>query len=402
MLMLSACSKGDYFDGDVYPGARESYAMTDGIAGAPDSGEGGGGSQGEVSQAGILTAGEWNDLDNWPFWGNLMQMQGGEAAEDQEAPDWFSHAKNWGFYTRCRVAVKVSDQTGKPVAGVTVALSYNGTALWETRTDIYGRADCWAGLYDGREYEDAAKFSLALDGTVQEKAPGVTGWTSEAVAMNEYVLPAKTVAAKADIAFVVDATGSMGDEITFLKSDLIDIFDKVGQLETGKTIRTAAVFYRDKGDSYVTKYQNFNTDIKKTSSYVKEQKAEGGGDYPEAVHSALETTLQKLSWDEDAPAKLVFLILDAPAHLNESVISSMHKSITAFAGQGIKIIPVAASGVDKSCEFMLRFFAISTGGTYAFLTDDSGVGGSHIAPTVGEYQLELLNDLIVRLISKYI
>ena len=84
------------------------------------------------------------------------------------------------------------------------------------------------------------------------------------------------------------------------------------------------------------------------------------------------------------------------------MVESLHKSITAFAGQGIKIIPVAASGVDKSCEFMLRFFAITTGGTYVFLTDDSGVGNSHIVATVGEYQVELLNDLIVRLISKYI
>ena len=189
LLMLSACSKEGLFDGDGYSSGRDGYAVSDGVGGAlsPDGGgEGGGeaGGQGATSQAGILTAGEWNDLDNWPFWGNLMQMQGGEAAEGQEIHDWFSHAKNWGFYTRCRVAVKVSDQTGKPVAGVTVALSYNGTALWETRTDIFGRADCWAGLYDGREFDDASKFSLALDGTVQKGAPGVTGWTSEAVAMN--------------------------------------------------------------------------------------------------------------------------------------------------------------------------------------------------------------------------
>lgn len=402
MMMLSACSTDGFLAKDSFLDGRGDYALS-GEAGAIDGGEGSeGGGQGETSHAGILTAGEWNDLDNWPFWGNLMQMQGGEAAQGQETPDWYSHARNWGFYTRCRVAVKVSDPTGKPVPGVTVALSYDGKALWETRTDIFGRADCWAGLYDGREFDDAGKFGIALDGAAQESAPAVTGWTSDAVAMNEYVMQAKTVAAKADIAFVVDATGSMGDEITFLKSDLVDIFTKVGTLETDKTIRTAAVFYRDKGDNYVTKYQNFNTDIKKTSSYVKEQKAEGGGDYPEAVHSALETTLQKLSWDENAPAKLVFLILDAPAHLSEAVVESLHKSITAFAGQGIKIIPVAASGVDKSCEFMLRFFAVSTGGTYAFLTNDSGVGGDHIAPTIGEYQVELLNDLVVRLISKYI
>jgi len=57
--------------------------------------------------------------------------------------------------------------------------------------------------------------------------------------------------------------------------------------------------------------------------------------------------------------------------------------------------------VDKNAEFMLRFFATATGGTYVFITNDSGIGGDHIAASVGEYQVELLNELIVRLIKKY-
>ena len=50
---------------------------------------------------------------------------------------------------------------------------------------------------------------------------------------------------------------------------------------------------------------------------------------------------------------------------------------------------------------MLRFFASVTGGTYVFLTDDSGVGGSHLKASVGEYKVELLNNLLIRLISYY-
>ncbi len=41
---------------------------------------------------------------------------------------------------------------------------------------------------------------------------------------------------------------------------------------------------------------------------------------------------------------------------------------------------------------------ILTGGSYVFLTDDSGIGGDHIEPTVGEFEVELLNDLLARLI----
>jgi methylmalonyl-CoA mutase N-terminal domain/subunit len=46
--------------------------------------------------------------------------------------------------------------------------------------------------------------------------------------------------------------------------------------------------------------------------------------------------------------------------------------------------------------------AIATGGTYVFLTDHSGVGNSHIEPTIGSYQVEHLNDLLVQIASRYI
>jgi hypothetical protein len=49
----------------------------------------------------------------------------------------------------------------------------------------------------------------------------------------------------------------------------------------------------------------------------------------------------------------------------------------------------------------MRFFSITTNGTYVFITNHSGVGNSHLEPSVGEYQVEFLNDLMVRLINKY-
>ena len=50
---------------------------------------------------------------------------------------------------------------------------------------------------------------------------------------------------------------------------------------------------------------------------------------------------------------------------------------------------------------MLRFFANATGGTYVFLTDDSGVGYSHLKASVGDYKVEQLNQLLIRLIEYY-
>ena len=120
------------------------------------------------------------------------------------------------------------------------------------------------------------------------------------------------------------------------------------------------------------------------------------------MHSALEASLQDLSWNASARARIAFLILDAPAHHESDVIESLQKSIKRYAKHGIKLIPVAASGIDKDTEFMLRFFDVATGGTYVFLTDDSGIGNSHIKASVGDHKVEYLTDLIIRLIKKYV
>ncbi|MCB0845041.1 MAG: hypothetical protein KDE26_17455, partial [Bacteroidetes bacterium] len=58
-------------------------------------------------------------------------------------------------------------------------------------------------------------------------------------------------------------------------------------------------------------------------------------------------------------------------------------------------------GVNKETEFLMRFFALATNGTYVFITDDSGIGNDHLEPTVGDFEVEYLNELIIRLVKEY-
>ena len=130
---------------------------------------------------------------------------------------------------------------------------------------------------------------------------------------------------------------------------------------------------------------------------MSKQSAEGGGDYPEAVDVALKAAIEDKNWSASAQTRIVFLMLDAPAH-NES-IGSLQESIQKAAQKGIQIVPIASSGIDKKTEFLMRFFALGTNGSYVFLTDHSGVGNDHIVPTVGEYRVEYLNELMTRIIT---
>ncbi|MBR2211510.1 MAG: VWA domain-containing protein, partial [Fibrobacter sp.] len=208
---------------------------------------------------------------------------------------------------------------------------------------------------------------LTIDGKPQASAPKLSPWNvqQEEAEVNFYILDkAKAAEKRADIAFIVDATGSMGDEIDFLKKDLMDILDRaksgLGEVE----LRTAAVFYRDTEDEYVTKFSPFTDDYRKTIQYIAMQHATGGGDLPEAVHTALETGLQNLAWNTSARARIAFLVLDAPAHKgHQGVVESLQASVREYAKQGIKLIPVFCSSPSKDCEFMCRFFAVLTGGT---------------------------------------
>ena len=300
----------------------------------------------------------------------------------------------------------MADGTGKRLPAVKVVLEQDQQVLWSALTDNQGEAELWVAPFQKEAGTDG--LSILVDGVRMPDAPKVTAWNVQQAEadVNYYQLqtgPVPAAGKKADVAFIVDATGSMADEIDFLKKDLVNILDRVKGGQADVELRTGALFYRDEGDEYVTRHSDFTGDYRKTIDYIKQQYAAGGGDLPEAVHTALEAGLQNLHWNLDARARLAFLILDAPAHQDhQGVVESLQRSIEAYAAMGIKLIPVFCSSPSKECEFMCRFFAVLTGGTYVFLTDDSGVGNSHVEPSVGEFQVEPLNDLLARLIAKYI
>ncbi|MCC8034375.1 MAG: VWA domain-containing protein, partial [Rikenellaceae bacterium] len=264
------------------------------------------------------------------------------------------------------------------------------------RTDYSVRVEIFVGLTQKNTGVDYGALSLEVDGKIVSRQVKPFG-----EGINRVTATGKEAADKIDVAFVVDATGSMGDELEYLKTEMVDVIERVEQANPGRRVRTSAVFYRDVGDDYVTRVSDFTDDLRSTADFIREQYASGGGDYPEAVHTALEKATGELQWSDDARTRIMFLLLDAPPHHRTDVIASLHRTVPAAAGMGIKIIPIVASGIDKETEFLMRYFAIATNGTYVFITDHSGVGNAHLEPSVGEYQVEYLNDVMVRLINKY-
>lgn len=343
----------------------------------------GGGNPNGQFEPGILTAGEWNDLNNWEFWNNLLNNQ-----------EYYKDVNKWNLKEIKRYSFIVQDNNNSSVANAEITLLAKDVEIWKTKTDSKGKATLWANMEIG---EVTANIELNGANETIRNVKEFTEGTNN-VSLNTSILNNKIV----DIYFAVDATGSMGDEINYLKAELNNVIQRVKQNNTSIEMRFGSVFYRDKGDEYITRSLNFTANETDLTSFISNQNADGGGDFPEAVHSALDVAILQNTWNSNASTRILFLLLDAPPHYNQEVISSLESNIIEAAEKGIKIIPISASGIDKATEYLMRSFAILTNGTYIFITDDSGVGNSHLEPTIGEFNVEKLNDLMVKVIDNYI
>ncbi|MDN3664097.1 hypothetical protein ACFFU1_11385 [Algibacter miyuki] len=386
VLLLGCESAEGVTDGDYDGSVLSSEASGD--ASGSDTPDFGNGDNGKTP--GQITAAEWNDLSQWAFWSDLLNTQ-----------DYTEHHKSWDFNTSKRIAIQILDKnTSEALNNISVSLYKGNELICAVKTDNFGKANLFIDLFDSSKTSttvNLSEYKIEINGEFQTEAitllkHGVNVFNIE-----------KTVPLdkKIELAFIVDATGSMGDELEFLKSDLTNVISRVQTDNENASILTSTVFYRDYGDDYVTKRFDFTTNISSTVNFIKGQSASGGGDFEEAVEVALDETINDLQWSANATTKIAFLLLDAPPHLTNETIESIHKSVYTAAEKGIKIIPVTASGITKSTEFLMRYLSIATNGTYVFITNDSGIGNDHLEPTVGEYEVEYLNDLMVRLINKY-
>lgn len=318
--------------------------------------------------AGKLTAGEVNDFSKWYFWPTVIDSTHKAFVGE------------WQLFPKERYTVQVMNKAGYPVVNYPVNLTdKQGNTVFQAMTDNTGKAELWNGL-------------------ITAKGKGVEVQVPEKVTVIDEPCEAPE---GVDVMFVFDATGSMGDELRYMQAEMKDVIARAKDATGGLAIRTGAVVYRDHGDEYITRISRLTEDIKATQSFIDKQKASGGGDFPEAVPEALMAALNSAGWNTDARARIAFLILDAPCHQDSITIALLHDQILNAAAQGIRIVPVVCSGLDKSGEYLMRAIALATNGTSFFLTDDSGIGHTHLKPTTDSLKVEHLNDMLVRTIVEF-
>jgi len=338
-------------------------------------------------KSGLLTASELNDFSKWDLW------------TDIQSDNLALYRKVWEIQPVNRYPVQLRNADGDAVCNARVELrNGKGRTLWSAKTDNTGKAELWANLFETQK-TDKPEIVVSV-GTDEYKYENPTEIKE---GINGFKLP---VACKPsgliDICFVVDGTGSMEDEISFLQSDLVDIIQKTAEKFPELSINLGSVFYRCKGNSYVTKTSKLSPDTREAINFIKAQDAGEGGD--EVVEEGLAEAVDGLNWHEEARARLLFIFMDEPPLPDPRVASLIKKTILDAAEKGIRIFPVIGSAETPSragsMEYLMRSIALATNGTYIFLTDHSKIGDTHVKPVTDEYDVELLNALICRIIAQ--
>ncbi len=332
-----------------------------------------------LPREGQLTCSAINDNNDYNYWKELCSSN----SDIGRSYDGFSgYVRDYDFYTANRLELNV-------INGNNVKVTIKDTQ-YQTYADNFHKAYLFPkeirNNYDVEiNYTDSNNQEQTLIKNVKD---------GDIVDLAQTFTTSKNL----QIMFVIDATGSMGDELRYLQAEIDSIITRVKDDNETANIELAIMMYRDTTDEYLIRYSDFSTDISAQKAFLAEQRAAQGGDFPEAVEEAMNVAMEK-QWNENA-TKMIVHVADAPAHKRD--VPRWNNAVCDAASKGIKIISVGCSGIDKDCEYMFRSQSIITGGQYVFLTDDSHIGGSHLeATTEHSVPVEYLNSCLTRLINGY-
>jgi Mg-chelatase subunit ChlD len=291
-----------------------------------------------VAQSASVGAGEWDDNANY-----------------REFQRWLGTSERLPFHgidVSHRRFVVVSDANGRAVPGCPITFVDGVQHRAILTTAASGRALFFPralGMRDGEVLATAecaastarATFSTAEDdGVVDLRLPTARE------------LPAHR---PIDVAFVLDTTGSMGEEIAAVKATIRKVASSLAR--SNLEVRAGLVAYKDRGDEYVTRVYPMTRDLASFEGAIANISASGGGDIPESVNEALHVALTRLDWDKGAIGRYAFLVGDAPPHLDYPQDYDYANDVRDAGRRGIQVFTIAASGMDDLGQVVWRQIA---------------------------------------------
>ncbi len=305
-----------------------------------------------------------------------------------------------------RHVIQVTTRNGLPVLGAEV-LVYDGqdlvTALRTPGTGIvYFFPRAYPSYANTREYVVQVQKDQASETLTINRQRKDARWV---VQLNTD--PAEPPV-RLDILILLDETGSMESQIQELKDNFLSISAQIAALPSRPDLRFAMVSYRDRGDEFVTRVFDFTPDVRDFQANLMRASALGGGDTPESLNEALHRAVWDVNWRVDNTVSLIFLVADAPPHLDYPQDYNYAQEMQSAIELGIKIHPIIADTGNVSAsyraqaEYIYRQLAQFTGGHFLFITEQDAQGQPSTdlqAGQGGQYTVGNLDALVVRLVQ---
>ncbi|MBL7713117.1 MAG: hypothetical protein JNL13_11650, partial [Chitinophagaceae bacterium] len=165
------------------------------------------------------------------------------------------------------------------------------------------------------------------------------------------------------VVFALDATGSMSGLIKAAKEKIWSIAGSLSQTEHAPKIEIGLLFYRDKGDAFVTKMVRMQEDLDVVYEKLMDIQADGGGDEPESVNLALSEAINNFGWSQDRNTyKTVFLVGDCPPHMDYREVQ--YPATCIRANEKDITINTILMGNNSTAERIWKSIAAKTNGSF--------------------------------------
>jgi hypothetical protein len=179
-----------------------------------------------------------------------------------------------------------------------------------------------------------------------------------------------------ELMFVLDTTGSMGGMLEGAKAKIWGIVNDLLQQRNlaGATIRVGLVAYRDRGDNYVTRVTPLSSNLDAVYSQLMSFQAQGGGDTPEDVRSAMAEAVRLGGWSAPGSntSQIIFLVGDAPPHDDYRNMPATDTSVRNASRRGIVVNTIQCGDSPATRQAWLSA-AQYGGGEYFAIAQDGGV-----------------------------
>ena len=302
-----------------------------------------------------------------------------------------------------RYIVTINDHGGNPLLDANVTVYAGNEPVFSGRTYATGQVLFFPKAL-GRSDETDSYRVVVEKGDARGEAALVRGETHQLTVNLAHPARGSDQPVNLDVLFLIDSTGSMADEIDKLQASIRKIAARIDRLPSQPHVRFAMTIYRDRGDLFVSRTFDFTPDVSAFHEALAEVEADGGGDYPESLNEALHRAIHAPEWRGQDAVQLIFLVADAPPHLDYAQDYDYAVEMQKAAERGIKLFSIASSGLDDQGEYVFRQIAQYTQGRFVFLTyagpTNGGAPGDETTHHVEDYSVENLDDLLVRLVEE--